>query len=73
MLGSFNNWNIIQLSHKATSSEEIYNIHQVVIYGIGENMAVLLQTGKYGAINTIDTTTMGYYAIEFMPEAYTLQ
>ena len=36
-------------------------------------MDALLQTDKYGAINTIDTTTMGYYVIKFVSESYTLQ
>ena len=34
MFGSFNNWNIIQLSHKATSSGDIDKNHQVVLDGI---------------------------------------
>ena len=36
-------------------------------------MAALVKTGKYGSINTIDTTIMGYFVIKFMSEAYTLQ
>ena len=36
-------------------------------------MAALVQTNKYGDINTTYTTTMGYYVIKFMSEAYTLQ
>ena len=36
-------------------------------------MVELLQTGKYGAINTTDTATMGYYVIKFMSKPYTLQ
>ena len=35
-------------------------------------MATLAKTGKYGAINKIDTTRMGYYVIKFISEAYTL-
>ena len=31
------------------------------------------KTYKYGAINTTDKTTMGYYVIKFMSEPYTLQ
>ena len=58
VLGSFNNWNIISLSHKATPSEEIYSIHTVLICGISENMASLVRTDKYYDINTKDTTTM---------------
>ena len=73
VLGSFNNWNIIQLSHKASSSEEIDKIHQVLIDGISDNRYELLQPGKYDAINTIYTTIMGCYAIKYLSESYTLQ
>ena len=66
VLGSFNKWNILQLSHKGKSSEEMDKIRQVVLDSISNNMAALVQTDKYGAINTADTTTMGYYVIKFM-------
>ena len=36
-------------------------------------MAPLVQSGKYGAINTIDTSTVGYYVIKFVSDSYTLQ
>ena len=36
-------------------------------------MASLVQSGMYGAINTDDTTTNGFYVIQFISEAYTLQ
>ena len=36
-------------------------------------MALLVESGKYGAINTTDTTTDGFYVIVFTPEVYTLQ
>ena len=66
MSGSFNKWNIIKLSHKATSSERIDKINQFVLEGLSENMAALIQNYTYGAINTADTTTMGLYVITFM-------
>ena len=47
-------------------------IHKVVIDGISENMASLVQSGMYGAINTYDTTKNGFYVIQFLSEAYTL-
>ena len=59
VLGYFNKWNILQLSLEATYSEKIDKTHQVVLYGIIDNMASLLQTGRYCAINTIYKTTMG--------------
>ena len=55
----FNNCNIIKLEHKATSSDDIEKIYHVLIYGISDNMAELLITGQYGAINTINITTKG--------------
>ena len=36
-------------------------------------MALLVESGKYGAINTTDTTSNGFYVIMFTSEAYTLQ
>ena len=39
VLGAFNNWNIIELSSKSTSSETFDEIHQVVLDGISDNMA----------------------------------
>ena len=59
MLGYFNNYNILQLSHKSTSSEEIDKINQVLLDDINRNMTVLVQIGKYGVMNTAYKTTMG--------------
>ena len=39
VLVAFNNWNIIQLSHKSNPYDTFDEIHQVVIYGIRDNMA----------------------------------
>ena len=36
-------------------------------------MPSLVKSGIYGAINTYDTTTNGFYAIQFLSETYTLQ
>ena len=33
-------------------------IHKVVFEGIGNNMELLVQSGKYVAMNTTDSTTM---------------
>ena len=57
VLGAFNNWNIIQLSSKSTSSDTFDKIHQVVLDGISDNMESLVGLGKYGAINTTYTST----------------
>ena len=72
-MGPYKNWNIIELTPKSTHSEEFDEIHQVVLDGISENMASLVQPGMYGAINTDDTKTHGLYVIQFLSDAYTLQ
>ena len=36
-------------------------------------MASLVKSGKYGSINTTDTSTNGFYVIMFTSGAYTLQ
>ena len=36
-------------------------------------MASFVQSSKYGAINTTDTSTMRYYVIKFVSKVYTLQ
>ena len=65
VLGELNNWNIIGLSSKSTSSETFDIIHQVVLDTISDNMASLVESGKYGALNTTDTSTNGFYVIFF--------
>ena len=65
VLGSFNNWNIIQLSQKSTPSDAFDEIHQVIIYGISNNMASLVESGNHGDIKTTDTATNGFYVIMF--------
>ena len=57
LLGSFKNWNIIKLSQKSTSSDTFDEIHQIFLGGISDNMASLVESGKYGAINTTGIST----------------
>ena len=73
VLEYFNNWNIIQLSQKSTSSDAFDKINQVVIDKISDNMASLVQLGKYVAINTTDTVSHRFYVTMFQSEVYTLQ
>ena len=73
VLGPYNNCNIIHLSPKSTPFETFEEIHQVVLDKICDNMASLVQSGKYGAINTYDTTKNVFYVIKFISEEYMLQ
>ena len=45
----------------------------MVLDGIRENMASLVQSGMYGAIKTYDTTKTLFYVIQFISESYMLQ
>ena len=73
LLGSFSNWNIIELSQKSTSSYPFDKIHQVVLGVISDNMASSVESLTYGAINTTETSNNGFYVIMFTSRAYTLQ
>ena len=73
VLGVFNNWNIIELLSKSKSTDTFDEIHQVVLDGISDNIVSLVESGKYGSINTTDTNTNGFYVIMFTSGAYTLQ
>ena len=73
VLGPYNNWNIIKITPKYISFEEFDEIHKAVLDGISENMASLVQSVMYGAINKDDTTTNEFYVIQFISEAYTIQ
>ena len=48
-------------------------MHQFALDVISDNMASLVESSKYGSINTIDTSTNGFYVIMFTSGAYTLQ
>ena len=65
VLGVFKNWNIIQFSSKSTSSDTFDEIQQVVIDGISDNMSSLVESSKYGAINTTYPSTNRFYVIMF--------
>ena len=59
--------------HKSTPYDAFDEIHQIFIDGISDNIALLVESGKYGSINTTDITTNGFYVIMFTLKAYTLQ
>ena len=72
-MGSYKNCNIIELTTKSITFEGFDEIHKVIIDGISENMASLVQSGMYGDINTSDNTPNGLYVIQFISVAYMLQ
>ena len=70
VLGSYNNWNIIDITSKSTTFEAFDETHKVVLDRISENIASLVQSVMYGAINIDDTTKNGLYVIQFLSESY---
>ena len=67
------NWIMFQLLPKSTSYDIFYEIHQVVLDGISDNIDSLVESGKYGAIHTTYASTNGFYVIMSTSGAYTLQ
>ena len=61
------------MSQKSTPYDTFYEIHQVFIDGISDNIALLVESGKYGYINTTATEKNGFYVIIFQSEVYKLQ
>ena len=58
VLSYFKNWNITIFSNKSTKSEAFDDNNKVVLDGIRDNTASLVQSGKYDAISTTYYTTM---------------
>ena len=73
VLGSYNNWNIIELTPKSIPFEAFDDINKVVLDRISENMAPLVQSGMYGAINTYYIITNVLYVIQFISEEYMIE
>ena len=73
IINSYEHFKLIELTPKSTPFETFDEIHKVVLDGISENMASLVQSVMYSAIKTDDTATNGFYVIQFLPEEYTLQ
>ena len=63
VMGPDKNWNIIELTQKSITFEAFDDMHKVVLDVISENMASLVQSGMYDAINTAENTTNGLYVI----------
>ena len=73
MLGYFNKLNIIQFTNEITEKKDFDAVHKFLLYGINDNMSVLVHNGKYGAINTAESTTIVKYVVKFLLGPYTLQ
>ena len=61
------------MSYKSATFDEFDEINEVVLDGISDNMASLVESGTYGSINTTDTSTNIFYVIMFTSESNLLQ
>ena len=68
----FNNCDTIQFTNKSISSEDFDGVNKIVLDGFSANMAQLVHMGTYGDINTADTTTTGYYVVNYFSDSIIL-
>ena len=55
------------------SEDDIKNLHNDVLAHIGSNMGSYVSECSFGAVNTNDTRTEGFYIVRFTSFPYTLQ
>ena len=72
LLVTYNNGNIIIFTNKTISFEGFVEIHKVLLDKISDNIASLVNTGRYGVISTTYIETMGYYVVKFLSHIVTL-
>ena len=73
VLGKYNDWVIMSFKDKGTTEEEFESVHRFVLNGMVSSTASILHDGNFGAINTDDPKTDGYYIVQFKSDPYTLQ
>ena len=72
--GHLNDWHIIDLVPKSGSDPgEFEDAQTVVLESIADRYAEEIQEGCFGAFMTSDTTTDGYYLVQWSSAPYTLQ
>ena len=66
VLGCFIKWNILIISNKNTTSEDLDQIYQFVLDGISHNISSQVQYSKYISVNTTYPTILGYYVVKYV-------
>ena len=56
-----------------TNHDEIEDIHKSILTSIVDSMIMLIKESTYGAVNTNDQRTDGFYIVKFLSTVYTLQ
>jgi hypothetical protein len=74
VLGGYNDWIIMQFKLGGnTTEDDLQDIHRTILSSIASNIAATITERSYGAVNTIDPNTQGFYIVKFMSTPYSLQ
>jgi hypothetical protein len=74
VLGDYNQWIIMPfLLGKDSTEGDLEEIHHTILTSIASNIAATVAESSYGAVNTEDPQTDGFYIVKFISSPYTLQ
>ena len=73
IIGCHNNFILMVFLDDGTDEEYYKNINRTILDGNVMNMYLVIMEGKFGAIDTDDSSCHGYYTIKFSSMSYTLQ
>eukprot|EP00957_Ditylum_brightwellii_P002029 156295-Ditylum_brightwellii.AAC.1 len=58
---------------KDTGDDDLIEIQESLIQGIADNMGAMVNDNNFGAVDTSDPNTEGFYIVKFTSLYYTLQ
>ena len=74
ILGDYNNWIIMPfITYSNTCEDDIEELHKSILINISDKMGTFVTEYTYGAVNTNDSRTDGFYVVKFLSKAYTSQ
>ena len=74
ILGDYNNWIIMPfITYSNTCEDDIEELHKSILINISDKMGTFVTEYTYGAVNTNDSRTDGFYIVKFLSRPYTLQ
>ena len=75
ILRGYNKWYLTELiiQPDSTSKEEMQEMHEGVLMGMTQVSSEEIEEGLFGAFETSDSQTQGYYIVQWLGNPYTLQ
>jgi hypothetical protein len=74
ILGGYNKWHIAELVRSNdTPPQEVQEMNEMILSGLAYSSAQHVELGEFGAFETKDKTTLGYYIVKWTATPYTLQ